>query len=341
MEFRIMKFNRIWFTVILIALFTFPVFAQEPQLVDETVARVNTDIITRSSLVKAQEAYRRELLEKNNNNQAKADEEYKQNLDKVLDILIEDKLISQRATDLAIDVEAEVNQAFVRLSQQFNPPIPLSELPEILKQQGVDIEDLRKSFRTDAQRRAILFREIFSPIYEKVTIEEKKAWYESHSELFKVPGEYKLSEIFVSLENRSEAEATALAKQIVADARAGKSFADLNKLYSDPKRKSTEKGGELPVFKDSDLIEYLRKQVETMKAGDVSDPIRIDKGFQIICLNEHKPAGLVDFAQVDLQVAEQVAFEKGQIKLPEYFQKLKERSYIRIAENYKKSSEAN
>lgn len=336
-----MKFNRIFFIVILFALFTFPVFAQEPQLVDETVARVNTDIITRSNLLKAQEAYRKELLEKNNNDQAKADEEYKKGVDKLLDILIEDKLISQRATELAIDVEAEVNQSFVRLCQQFNPPIPLSELPEILKTQGIDIEDLRKSFRNDAQRRAILFREIFSPIYEKVTVDEKKAWYESHAELFKVPGEYKLSEIFVSLENRSEAEASALAKQIVADARAGKAFGDLNKLYSDPKRKSTEKAGELPAFKDSDLIEYLRKLVETMKAGDVSDPIKIDKGFQIIRLNEHKPAGLVDFTQVEAQIAEQVAFEKGQNQLPEYFKKLKEKSYIKVAENYRKTSEAN
>jgi parvulin-like peptidyl-prolyl isomerase len=338
MEFRFMKFNRIWFTAILLALLNFPIFAQEPQLVDETVARVNTDIITRSSLIKAQEAYKKELLDKHNNNEAKADEEYKQNLDKVLDILIEDRLINQRASELAIDVEAEVNQAFVRLSQQFNPPVPLSDLPEILKTQGVDIEDIRKSFRTDAQRRAILFREIFSPIYEKVTVEEKKLWYDTHTELFKVPGEYKLSEIFISLENRSEAEATALAKQVVADARAGKVFADLNKLYSDPKRKSTEKSGELPPLKDSDLIEYLRKQVEAMKDGEVSDPIRIDKGFQIIRLNEHKPAGLVDFPQVELQIAEQVAFEKGQNKLPEYFKKLKEKSYIRVAETYKKAS---
>lgn len=336
-----MKFNRIFLTAILFALLSFHVFAQEPQLVDETVARVNTDIITRSSLLKAQETYKRELLEKNNNDQTKADAEYKQGVGKLLEVLIEDKLISQRASELAIDVEPEVNQAFVRLSQQFNPPIPLSDLPEILKQQGIDIEDLRKSFRNDAQRRAILFREIFSPIYEKVTLEEKKAWYESHSELFKVPGEYKLSEIFISLDNRSEAEASALAKQIVADTRAGKAFADLNKLYSDPKRKSTEKGGELPAFKENDLIEYLRKLVEAMKTGDVSDPIKVDKGFQIIRLNEHKPTGLVDFSQVEPQIAEQLAFEKGQNQLPEYFKKLKEKSYIRIAENYKNSGEAN
>jgi parvulin-like peptidyl-prolyl isomerase len=336
-----MKFNRIFFAVILFAVLSFQIFAQEPQLVDETVARVNTDVITRSTLLKAQEAYKRELLEKNNNDQAKADVEYKQGIDRLLDVLIEDKLVSQRATELAIDVEAEVNQAFVRLCQQFNPPPSLSDLPDLLKQQGIDIEDLRKSFRNDAQRRAVFTREIFSPIYEKVSLEEKKAWYDSHAELFKVPGEYKLSEIFITLENRSEAEASALAKQIVADARAGKAFAELNKLYSDPKRKSTEKGGELPPFKDSDLIEYLRKLAENMKAGDVSDPVRVDKGFQIIRVNEHKPAGLVEFTQVEAQIAEQVAFEKGQAKIPEYFQNLKQKSYIRVAESYKKLSEQN
>lgn len=334
-----MKFNRFFFTAILIALLSISVFSQEPQLVDETVARVNTDIITLSALTKAKAAYKQELLAKFNNDQAKADEEYKKNENNILNILIEDRLINQRASELAIDVEAEVNQAFVRLSEQAQ--MSLTEFQEYLVQQNIDAEDLRKSFRTDAQRRVILFREIINPIYDKVTMEEKRAWFDSHAEIFKLPGEVTISEIFVSFEGRSEAEAAALAKQVVADARAGKSFTDLNKLYSDPKRESTKKGGLLPPFKDSDLIDYLRKLVDNMKVNDVSDPIRLDKGFQIIQLNQYKGAGLRDFTEVEQYIAQEIAFERGNGKLKDYFKKLREKSYIRIAEAYKPSSDSN
>jgi parvulin-like peptidyl-prolyl isomerase len=328
-----MKFNRIWFAIILIALFTLPIFAQEPQLVDETVARVNTDIITRSALIKAKDGYKQELLLKYNNDKTKVEEEFKNNESNILEILIEDKLISQRATELSIDVEAEVNKSFIALAQQAN--MKLTEFQEYLAQQNIDAEDLRRSFRTDAQRRIILFREVVNPIYEKVTPDEKRLWYQTHSEIFQVPGEVKLSEIFVPLANRSEAEALALAKQIVADARAGKAFNELNKLYSDPARSSTAKGGDLGTFKDNELIESLRKLVEKMNPGDVSDPIRNDKGFQIIRVNEYKKAGSREFTEVEAYITEQIALDKANSQFKEYFKKLKEKAYIRVAENYK------
>ncbi len=328
-----MKFNRIWFAIILIALFTLPIFAQEPQLVDETVARVNTDIITRSALIKAKDGYKQELLLKYNNDKTKVEEEFKNNESNILEILIEDKLISQRATELSIDVEAEVNKSFIALAQQAN--MKLTEFQEYLSQQNIDAEELRRSFRTDAQRRIILFREVVNPIYEKVTPDEKRLWYQTHSEIFQVPGEVKLSEIFVPLANRSEAEALALAKQIVADARAGKAFNELNKLYSDPARSSTAKGGDLGTFKDNELIESLRKLVEKMNPGDVSDPIRNDKGFQIIRVNEYKKAGSREFTEVEAYITEQIALDKANSQFKEYFKKLKEKAYIRVAENYK------
>src|SRR5687767_14731210 len=105
-----MKFGQIKFATLLIALFTLVVPAQEPQLVDETVARVNGEIITRSQLIKAQEQYRQELTQRFNNDEAKIKEEYDKNSGTLLEVLIQDKLIAQRATELSIDVEPEVNR---------------------------------------------------------------------------------------------------------------------------------------------------------------------------------------------------------------------------------------
>ncbi|MEW6736279.1 MAG: peptidylprolyl isomerase [Acidobacteriota bacterium] len=331
-----MKFSQLLFALLCAFLFASTVLAQEPQLVDETVARVNTDLITRSMLLKAQKDFEEELKAKYPNDPAKAKEEFDRGFPIILDLLIEDRLISQRAAELSIDVEADINRTILDFAKQSGIP-SLREFEETLKRQGVDIEDYRRNIRANFQRRAVLFRDVISPIYEKLTELEKRQWYDSNKKFFATSGEVKISEIFISLEGRSAAEAEALAKQAVAQARAGKSFTELVTTYSDPQRPSVQKGGELPKFKDDEIIDYLRKVVDNLKEGEVSDPIQTDKGFQIVRLDERKAAGFRDFTEVEIEVSEAIAFEKGNTQLKDYFKKLRDKAYIRIAEQYKPS----
>ncbi len=335
-----MKLDRILFAAIFIALFACMVRAQEPQLVDETVARVNSDIITRSMLLKAQESLRRELEERFKGDKQKIEAEYNKLVGTILDTLIEDRLISQRATELSLDVDGDVNREILAIASQTCGKCTLSEFEELLKKQGIEIEDVRKNFKADAQRRAVLYREVVGPIYEKLKPEEKKEWYDKHIDQYRLPGAFTISEIFIPFEGHTQAEAEALAKEAISLARGGKPFPELVKSYSDPNRASTKTNGKLPTFKDSELADYLRKVVDNMKPGDVSDPIRIEKGYQIVRLDEHTPAGLVDFAKVESEIAQQIAFEKGQAELPEYYKKLRENSYIRIADTYKQQTES-
>jgi peptidyl-prolyl cis-trans isomerase SurA len=341
MELMPMKFGKMFFVLLSLFLSISSVRAQEPQLIDETVARVNTDIITRSMLVKAQTDFKEELKRRYPDDQSKQQEEYDKSAPRILDILIEDRLINQRAAELSIDVEPEINRRLLEFIKQTNPQWGLKEFEDALKQQGVDIEEIRKSQRTELQRQIIIFREVVNPIFDKLTDTEKREWYEKHIDDFRLPGEIKLSEIFIPFEGRSLAEAEALAKQVVTEARANKPFAELAKAYSDPKRPSAQKGGELPTLKDNEIKESLRKLVDKMKPGDVSDPIRTDNGFQVIRLNEYKAPGVVQFSEVENGVAERLAYEKGAEKIKDYFSKLREKAYIRIAEPYKQSVAAN
>lgn len=333
-----MKFYRLLFVALFIIFTFWNVPAQEPTLVDEAVARVNTDIITRSALLKAQQAYKAELAQRFPNDTKSQEKEFEQNSGQILDLLIEDRLISQRATELGIDVESEVNRTILALAKQTNPQWTLKDFEEAFKAQGGDIDDLRKNIRSDAQRRVLLFREVINPIYEKLSPADKLAWYEKNSDKFKLPGTYTLSEIFITTEGRSDAEASALAKQVVSEARGGRAFVDLVKAYSDPNRPTTAKKGELPTFKEAEMADYLRKAVDSLKNGDVSEPIKLDKGYQIVQVVDHKAPGLRPFSEVEADVAQELAFEKGNSELKNYFKGLKEKSYIRIAEAYKQGA---
>src|SRR5260221_14406322 len=90
--------------------------AQEPELVNEIVARVNNDIITRTDYLGALDAFKEELK---NQMKGKSDAEITAEFEKlrptVLDLMIEDMLLEQKAKELSIDVEAEVNQEMLRI----------------------------------------------------------------------------------------------------------------------------------------------------------------------------------------------------------------------------------
>lgn len=309
--------------------------AQEPVLVDETVAKVNNDIITRSALLRAQSDYRQELAARFPDDKQKQEEEYARGSKVLLDVLIEEKLINQRAQELSIDVEADINRSILELARQTNPQWTLKDFEDYLKAQGIDIEDVRRNYRGQLQRRVLIFREVINPAYEKLKPEEKRKWYDEHTDYFKVPGEYKLSEIFIAFDGRTESQAEELARKAVAEGRAGAPFDQLVAKYSDPARPSSKNKGELPVIKENELIDYLKNAVAKMKDGDLSEPIRTEKGFQIIKLREHKKESLVPYAEVEQQVSEQLAMERGQAKLKDYFQSLKSKAYIKVAENYK------
>src|SRR5215216_5030740 len=95
--------------------------AQEPELVTEIVARVNNDIITRADYLDALRAFREELtrqMTQQNKSQADINSEYERLKSTVLDYLIEDLLLEQKAKELNVDVEAEVNQEMLEIAKQ-------------------------------------------------------------------------------------------------------------------------------------------------------------------------------------------------------------------------------
>src|SRR6185503_7471161 len=74
--------------------------AQEPELVTEIVVRVNNDIITRADYLESLRAFREELtrqMTQQNKSQAEIDAEYERLKPTVLDYLIDDLLLEQKA----------------------------------------------------------------------------------------------------------------------------------------------------------------------------------------------------------------------------------------------------
>src|SRR6266567_2844550 len=258
-----------------------PARAQEPELINGIVARVNSDIITIADYMNALRDFKEQLVrEMAGKPEAQINAEYERMKPTVLDYMIENVLLEQKAKELNIDVEAEVNQRMKAIATENGLPNVLAFENE-LKKQGVDPESARAQIRKGLQQQYVIQREVLSPIFQRLNDKDRRDFYEKNKDKFTTPGEVTISEIFLALEGHTADEVDQRAKRLVSELRAGKSFADAAQENSPASRPSRAQKGKVGTFKPGELKPEVEAAVSTLKAGEVTEPIRLQDGFQI------------------------------------------------------------
>jgi len=305
--------------------------AQEPRLVEEIVAHVNADIITRSQYLDAVADAERDFKE--NFKEPEASEKFLEFRPRILDLMIDNLLLVQKGQELQIDVEAQINQQLKRQADEQRKSI--TEFEELMRQNGVDPNEVRARLRERMMRDAVLQQEVYGGVWRSLTEKQKREFYDAHKEKFLEPGELKLSELFLSVEGRSFPEIEAKAKEIVAAARSGQAFPELVKKYGDPSRPSFASNGSLGSFKSADdLAPQFAKPIAALKSGDVTEPFRLLDGVIILRLDERRDPAPKKFEDVQNEVAMSMVFEQSRDAETKYLKKLRAEAYIKIADGY-------
>src|SRR5579863_7986000 len=146
--------------------------------------------------------------------------------------------------------------------------------------------------------------------------------YNPNSSLWvRVPEQVRLSEILIAAPLRSSsaqvAEAQRKAQDLLDAIRRGGSFADLAKANS--QGPTAAQGGDLGYFDRGGLAPALQELVFQLKAGDASDVVRTEQGFQIFEVTE-RPAA----ANISLEVLGQPINGELGVYLAEVTQKVRQ-----------------
>jgi peptidyl-prolyl cis-trans isomerase SurA len=314
--------------------------AQEPELVTEIVARINNDIITRADYLKAVNDFKDEVFRQYKGagkSEAEAQAEFEKVKSTVLDLIIENLLLEQKAKELGIDVEAEINQQMLEIAKQNNFKT-ITDFEAALKQQGIDPEQARASLRQKLQQNYVVQKEVLGPIFQSLTDKDKMDFYNRHKEYFTPEPEATISEIFIPLDNQTADEVLQRAKRIVAELRGGKNFAEAVQQYSGATRPSRALGGKLGTFrlKEGELKPDLLAAIKDLKTKDVTEPIRQQDGFQIIHIDEKKEAVTLPYTNPEVQnaVNRGATMERADEARKKYVKKLREEAFIKISDGY-------
>lgn len=327
-------FSKIRNTALVLACLT--ALASAQTVVEDIVARVNDQIITRSDLQREREAVLTELKQKSPDTVDKDRSVVEKDL---LRGLIDQKLLVQRGKDMGINADAEVIKRLDDIRKSMNLE-SMDDLEKAAQAQGVSYEDFKKNMKEDIIRQQVISQEVGRRL--NISPADITKYFEEHKTEFQRPEQVQLAEILVSTapapsadKNAPMAEdpakvvaAEAKAKDLLESIRKGAKFEDVAKKSSDGP--TAAEGGALGAFKRGSLSKELEDKIFAMKSGDISDVIRTKQGFIILKVLEHQEAGVPPQKEVENQIMEKLYYDRLQPALRVYLTKLREDAYIDI-----------
>src|SRR5215470_12166314 len=301
-------------------------------VVEEIIARVNNQIITRTQFQREQQQIKDEAQRQDP--QHASDIVADQQKD-ILRGLIDRQLLLDKGKELGITADTELIKRLDEMRKQMNLS-SMDDLEKAAESQGVSFEDFKQNMRTEIITQQVIQREVGGRI--NVTKEEEQKLYDQHRSEMQRKEQVKLSELLVSTEQAGDDQqkldaAKAKADDLLKQIRAGASFEDIAKKNSDGA--TAAQGGDLgDPFERGKLAKQLEDLTFGMKKGDVSDVIRTKQGFVILKVTEHQQAGIPAFNDIENRVQEAVYMQKMQPALRDYLKRLREEAFIDIKSGY-------
>lgn len=312
--------------------------AADVKVVEQIVAKVNNEIITRGELERT-----RRQLEQELKRQGASEDKLKQALQEaegnILRERIDQLLLVQKGKDLNIAVDSEVSKYMgeIQLQSKITDPDKFQQF--VREQTGMSYEDFKQQTKDGILTRHVIQREVGSRI--AIPKAELLKYYEEHKNEFVREEQVVLREIFISTEGKDAAGAAAAekkAKDIVARARKGENFGNLARDNSDAA--TAQNLGELGAFKRGDLKKEIEEIVFKESPRYVTDPLRQPNGFVILRIEERYAAGLQPFEAVENEVMERLYTPRMQPAVRTYLTRLRENAFLEIRSGFVDSGAA-
>ncbi len=294
------------------------------KIVDRIVAQVNDDIITLSDLNRRLSRDRAELQSQYSGEELEA--QIKQAEKDVLEDLIQEKLLLQRANDygFAASVEPQVSGTIQRIIKDNNFR-GTADLEKALQQQGMNL----LSFREDIRKNIIVQSLIREFVASRITVlsEEIERYYKDHSRDFATPAELSLSEIIIPID-RGESAARSRANDIHKRLSEGEAFATLASQYS--KGATANKGGNIGKYELANLNAELAAAVENVKEGEVTPVLKTQEGIVIYRVDSRKDASVAPIESVRVKIQQILWDQKYNPELKRFVTGIRDESYVQI-----------
>ena len=290
----------------------------ERVVVEGVLVRVNERIVTISDFT---ERIRQELTQMPTQPN---DEELQQFTEMLLEEMVSELVLLERAEEKRLNVEdGMVDNAIDNLRKE-NGLEDDQAWEEALSSAGMTVDALRERY----QKSMLLQRAVQGEVRPvEITEEELRQQSELDKENFRVPAKVNLEQVYLADDGSNPAELSRRARGIVDRVRGGADF----------KAEATLAGAELQelgAIPADDCRPELKQALEPLDDGDLTDPLIIPGGVQIVRLVQRIPAGYQSFEEVVDGIRRQHSAETYESQTRGLVEKLKNQYLVEVHPEY-------
>jgi len=294
------------------------VLSAERVIIEGILVRVNERVVTISDFT---DRIRQELAQmptQPNN------EELRQFTEMLLEEMVSELVLLERATEKRLTIEdAAVDQALEGLREE-NDLQDDEAWEQALASAGLTIETLRERYR----RQMLLQRTVQGEVRPvEITQEELRRYYELDKERYRVPAKVELQQIFLPEDGSSSGGLMRRAQGLVDRVRAG----------ADLKAEATLAGSELQdlgAIPVDDCRPELALALTPLDEGELTDPLAVAGGIQIVRLVKRIPAGYLPFEEVEDGIRRERSAESYEAQTRGLVEKLQQQYLVEIHREY-------
>jgi peptidyl-prolyl cis-trans isomerase SurA len=327
-----MKFKRLLPAVLVLAAMATP----RGEIIEQILVKVNGDIFTKSDLEQRQIAALRQKGQaidlKSDPNNVQLRRALDEITPQIMVDAIDEMVVVQRGKELGYTLSDTQFKSVVDNIRKENKIETDEQFQAALKSENLSMADLRRNLERSMIYQRVQQNEVLAKI--GVTDDEAKKYYDAHLKEFTTAPTVTLREILVAVpgdpkvmnvaaDEAAKAKAEDIRRRVSSG---GENFEKLAGVISDSPSKAN--GGLIGPLSVNDLSPDLRKLVDSMKAGEVSEPVRTSRGYQLLKLEAITATNTMTLEQAREQISEHVFTEKRKAEFQKYLQKLRAQAII-------------
>jgi parvulin-like peptidyl-prolyl isomerase len=297
-------------------------------VVEEIVASVNGQIITRSELLTRESTVISQLSSRLVGDEL--DRQAEQARKMLLNDMIREVILLQRAEILGLELDKVFQQALTQLKEQQGIKTQ-EELDELLKQEGISKDELKDTLLRFNVPDIMVNLEVRDKI--SVTDQEVVEHFEKNREKYRVEESVSIQEIVLTQEDRTPQELKDLSAKVMEELRGGTSFNELVVKYSQAPSRFND--GKIGPVKRGELASDLEAAALALKPGETSEPLSTRAGVHIIRLESYTAAKDPSLNDARATIISELKQSKFAEALAKYLKMLMETNRITINPNYK------
>ncbi len=306
------------------------------EIIEQILVKVNGEIFTKSDLEQRQVAALRQKGQAIDLKSDAGNAQLRKALDEVTPQImvdaVDEMLVVQRGKELGYKLSDEQFKSVVDNIRKENKIETDEQFQAALKSENMTMADLRRNLERSMIVQRVQQNEVMAKI--AVTDDEAKKYYDEHVGEFTTAPTVTLREILVAAPADAKGinvGADEAAKSKIEEIRrratsGGESFDKLATELSDSPSKAN--AGLIGPLSVNDISPDLRRVIEKMKPGDVTEPVRNGRGYQIFKLESITATQTLPFDQAREQISERVFTDKRKAEFQKYMQKLRAQAII-------------